>query len=700
MKFLSRKRKIWYTKNRSDSVFLFVCGEQERNEKWSGSRGAMNSVMTTGDLMQQTVKGLLTQVEQASDREHAKKVKQLLEKAESERLFIAFCGHFSAGKSSLINRLCGHPLLPSSPIPTSANIVRIACGEAGAHVVYRDEAGSKERVERVPLEGLAEHCRNGEAIETVEIRYPIPFLGEHAALLDTPGIDSTDDAHHLATESALHLADVVFYVMDYNHVQSEINLSFTKKMKEWGKPLYLIINMIDKHREAELPFAAYQAGVREAFASWGVQPDGILYTSVKEPDHPHSEWVKLDWLLSRLISLREPLMRLSLEKSAKALAAAHAAKMAERNEPAKEALRAKLDADEGLEEAQRLYAEASAELKRLEALPQEREAALRKDVTAVLDNANVIPAVTRDLAHEYLQSRKPGFKVGWFAGAAKTAKEVERRLEEFHKDFATQVETQVARHVQQTVKAGFEGSGLPSAELISAAESIHVNVTADWMASLVNEGAVFGNEYTLTFSKQLSAEVKGQYRKEAFAVLEALAVQLAEALAPRRAELQRLAAPQERLSGLRQLERLAAEEAAYAASLATPLAALAAPAPARRTRPPPLRRRRTPQPRAAARPRPASPPRGSPGLRRRPQGLPAKPPAAGARRRSPGASIAAACAKPPRGWTPPRRSSRAWRRSRRSAAPCGRRRSASGRAASRSRSSAPSAPANRRSPMR
>ncbi|WP_284640140.1 dynamin family protein [Paenibacillus silviterrae] len=662
----------------------------------------MNSVMTTGDLMQQTVKGLLTQVEQASDGEHAKKVKQLLEKAESERLFIAFCGHFSAGKSSLINRLCGHPLLPSSPIPTSANIVRIASGEAGAHVVYRDEAGSKERVERVPLEGLAEHCRNGEAIETVEIRYPIPFLGEHAALLDTPGIDSTDDAHHLATESALHLADVVFYVMDYNHVQSEINLSFTKKMKEWGKPLYLIINMIDKHREAELPFAAYQAGVRDAFANWGVQPDGILYTSVKEPDHPHSEWGKLDWLLSRLISLREPLMRLSLEKSAKALAAAHAAKMAERNEPAKEALRAKLDADEGLEEAQRLYAEASAELKRLEALPQEREAAMRKDVTAVLDNANVIPAVTRDLAHDYLQSRKPGFKVGWFAGAAKTAKEVERRLEAFHKDFATQVETQVARHVQQTVKAGFEGSGLPSAELISAAESIHVNVTADWMASLVNEGAVFGNEYTLTFSKQLSAEVKGQYRKEAFAVLEALAAQLAEALAPRRAELQRqLAALQERLSGLQQLERLAAEEAAYAASLATPLAALAAPAPA------------LPDPAAAPAEAASAPaarsssaaPAGEPAaglawIAPAAAGPAGEAPAQRARRRSPGASIAAACAKPPRGWTPPRRSSRAWRRSRRSAAPCGRRRSASGRAASRSRSSAPSAPANRRSPMR
>ena len=88
-------------------------------------------------------------------------------------------------------------------------------------------------------------------------------------MLDTPGIDSTDDAHHQSTESALHLADVVFYVMDYNHVQSEVNLAFTKKMKEWGKPLYLVVNMIDKHKEWELPFEQYQDGNEASFLKLG-----------------------------------------------------------------------------------------------------------------------------------------------------------------------------------------------------------------------------------------------------------------------------------------------------------------------------------------------------------------------------------------------------------------------------------------------
>src|SRR3546814_10873164 len=79
-----------------------------------------------------------------------------------------------------------------------------------------------------------EYCANGENIESVEIHYPVHLLGDNVTILDTPGIDSTDEAHLMSTESALHLADVVFYVMDYNHVQSEVNFVFTKRLREMG----------------------------------------------------------------------------------------------------------------------------------------------------------------------------------------------------------------------------------------------------------------------------------------------------------------------------------------------------------------------------------------------------------------------------------------------------------------------------------
>ncbi|NHN28671.1 dynamin family protein [Paenibacillus agricola] len=548
----------------------------------------MNSGVLLGETMENVIRTLLAQVEQAKDQENARKMEQLLQKMDSESLYIAFCGHFSAGKSSLINKLCGHQLLPSSPIPTSANIVRISSGESGAIVVHRaQEEGHPQKTQIVPLSDLAAYCRDGEAIETIELRYPIPFLGEHACLLDTPGIDSTDDAHHLATESALHLADVVFYVMDYNHVQSEINFAFTKKMQEWGKPLYLIINQVDKHRDQELSFAAYQAGVVEAFANWHIKPDGIVYTSVKVPDHPHSEWGKLSWLLERLIEQRVALSELSLEKSAKHLTKEHAEKVAERNEPIKEQLRLQVAADEELESAQLRSVELSNTLDTAEAKPEALRTALRKDVATLLENANITPSVTRDLAQEYLQSRKAGFKVGLFAGASKTAKEVERRLLALHYDFTGQLATQVERHLQQgllkAMEAASEGVGaaISPEDVRERVERLHVEVEPEWIAAQVNQAASFNGEYTLNYMKQLAAEMKLLYRKQAFELIEELKALLAAAQQPLLLGLrEQLAALHGRLGSLRELERLAAADAAYAAALAAPLAAVSAAVPA------------------------------------------------------------------------------------------------------------------------
>ncbi|MGP3784896.1 dynamin family protein [Paenibacillus sp. 1A_MP2] len=71
-------------------------------------------------------------MEQTGDHTAVQALTDLISKAEMKQLTIAFCGHFSAGKSSLINSLCGKRVLPSSPVPTSANVVSIRNGEPRA----------------------------------------------------------------------------------------------------------------------------------------------------------------------------------------------------------------------------------------------------------------------------------------------------------------------------------------------------------------------------------------------------------------------------------------------------------------------------------------------------------------------------------------------------------------------------------------
>ncbi|MCY9664629.1 dynamin family protein [Paenibacillus alginolyticus] len=522
-------------------------------------------------VMPDAIRNMQVNLQAKGDYDNASKLGQLLDKIDTGRMNIAFCGHFSAGKSTLINQLCGHALLPSSPIPTSANIVSIRNGSPGAHVTHRVKDGNvnnKGKQKTIALEELEAYCVNGTDIETVEITYPIPFLGSHTALLDTPGIDSTDDAHHQSTESALHLADVVFYVMDYNHVQSEVNLAFTKKMKEWGKPLYLVVNMIDKHKEWELPFAQYQEGTKQAFLSWGIEPDDLLFVTMKEPSHPHNEYAKLQWLLSRLIERGDDLRSFSIDASARYLAAEHGKWLADQHEPQKAALMEQISQEGDVQEVQAQAAAKQEALAEVKGRPEALTAALRKEVGMIIENANITPALTRDQAHAYLESRKPGFKVGFFSRAAQTALETEKRLSAFQADLAEQVEAQLDWHLRDALKRAAQEQGQHDPALTAQIEALKVDVTTQWLAAQVNAGATFGGEYTLNFMKQVSADIKQMYRKQAFAVIDLIAAavreggaQAADALA---AELEALGV---RLSACRELQRLEEAEAEAEAQL-------------------------------------------------------------------------------------------------------------------------------------
>ena len=119
-------------------------------------------------------------------------------------------------------------------------------------------------------------------------------------LVDTPGIDSTDDAHQLATESTLHRR-CHFYMMDYNHVQSEVNLQFVKELKQRNKTVYLVVNQIDKHKENELSFENYKDSVKQSFSNWDIEVDGVYYTSLRMMNHPHNEIRSLEALITSIM---------------------------------------------------------------------------------------------------------------------------------------------------------------------------------------------------------------------------------------------------------------------------------------------------------------------------------------------------------------------------------------------------------------
>lgn len=463
----------------------------------------------------------------SNDERRAKQVLELSSKLTEGRLTVALCGHFSAGKSTLINTICGAKLLPSSPIPTSANVVSIQGGDDAIARVETLKGGQRSRAE-VAIDHLEKYCLDGETFTHVSIHYPSKVLGEHITLLDTPGIDSTDDAHRLATESALHLADIVFYVMDYNHVQSEINFAFAKQLKDWGKPLYFVVNQIDKHRENEISFESYCQSVEDAFHAWHLEPAGIMYLSLRKPEHPYHQWNALLKLLQELELQRQTLCSYSVEASMHHIMHEHIKWLGQQEEEHRASLLEQAGGPEAAAQAKLELERIQASKYSLEAGPDAMNRELRQQLQSLLDNANITPAVLRDMAQIFLESQKPGFKSGFLFAGNKTAAEKEKRLNQFRSELHSLINAAIVWHVKQllrqaAVQAGYEPDQLEN-QLQAAITWLPDN---DWLLTRINTGAVFGNEYTMTFCKELAADIKSIYRKNAIELIDKIVAQFA-----------------------------------------------------------------------------------------------------------------------------------------------------------------------------
>ncbi|WP_152381961.1 dynamin family protein [Paenibacillus brasilensis] len=493
----------------------------------------------TGDIgkWSDTIEQIRDTLHKAGNRSGANALTDLLEKANAEELTIAFCGHFSAGKSSLINSLCGKTVLPSGPVPTSANVVSIRHGHSRAliHPVTSLENPEQEIME-TSLAELAEYCKNGGAYESIQVWEDIPMLSGGGVLLDTPGVDSTDQGHALATHSALHWADIVFYVMDYNHVQSENNLSFAKSLSDWGKPLYLIINQIDKHRERELSFTHYRNEVETSFHAWQVHYTDILFTSLKEPNHPWNQWQQLPSLIQQLLKRKTELLAYSLISSMHHLVEQHVEDVRAAEE---EELNTLLQEAGGKEAISRLELEQKAlqqEDEQWRILPEQEHKRLRQELDRLLEQVHLTPAELREAAGEYLESRKPGFKMGLLFAGGKTEREKEHRLERLTRMLTDQVEGQLLPHVRELLRTWGEGHGLWSAAMEQELDGIRPVTNRELIEQTVKETAL-SPEYTLNYCKDLRAAVTADCRRKALALADRLLAQLALQAEDRRAAL-------------------------------------------------------------------------------------------------------------------------------------------------------------------
>ncbi len=137
---------------------------------------------------------------------------------------IAFIGEFSAGKTSIVNRILSQDnpdvtLLPVSTKATTAIPTYIAGGDYTTYQFYSPDGNlkgiSEETFKKVSKEILGNVEGVSELIKYFVMTYKNPYL-DGLSILDTPGFSSGDNQDAVRTIDVINECDALFWVFDVN----------------------------------------------------------------------------------------------------------------------------------------------------------------------------------------------------------------------------------------------------------------------------------------------------------------------------------------------------------------------------------------------------------------------------------------------------------------------------------------------------
>ncbi|WP_053075076.1 dynamin family protein [Ornithinibacillus californiensis] len=459
-----------------------------------------------------TLTGLYHVLLEHGDEVNAIKIIDLYKKKYEEEFVISFAGHFSAGKSSMINALIGKELLPKSPIPTSANIVKLSSGDGVARVFFHSE-DPIEYDEPYNLDMIKEYCRDKDLIKKIEISSSEPIIPNGCSLIDTPGIDAADDTDRLITESSLHLVDVLFYVMDYNHVQSEVNLMFLKKIQSMNIPFYIIINQIDKHNENELSFQSFENSVKQTFEQWGLSPKAVYFSSLLNKDVSYNQFDDIKNKIHRLFH-EERILR--IESSLNTVMDAHRHFLEERHEE-KLARLSNIDTtDENTLEKITLIRN---NIKDTKQKAQHFENDFIDDLNQTLKNAYLMPAAIRDKALKFLESQQKDFRVGFIGAKKKTEEEKTNRLHDFLTSVQESMKASIEWKLREKLAELVNRYSIRDTGIDASIQQLTITFDQNDLQEHIKKGAKVNGDSVLHYTNDLGHAIKTKYRNAARLVL-------------------------------------------------------------------------------------------------------------------------------------------------------------------------------------
>jgi small GTP-binding protein len=178
------------------------------------------------------------------------------------RCNVAVLGEFKRGKSTLVNALVEHALLPTGVLPVTAAITVVRHGTRPRLVVGYIDGGEEERPFSA-LRGLVtesgDPASHGDVV-SVAVEMPDGLLARGVQVVDTPGIGSIHAHNTTMTERFLGRVDVALCVLAADQPLNAPERELIGAAADAGARLMFTVNKIDQieagDRAATLQFVA------------------------------------------------------------------------------------------------------------------------------------------------------------------------------------------------------------------------------------------------------------------------------------------------------------------------------------------------------------------------------------------------------------------------------------------------------------
>ncbi|KDE96248.1 dynamin family protein [Staphylococcus sp. TE8] len=438
---------------------------------------------------------LKKEVEKSNNYALVNTINQVIKKVYLNQFTASFVGNFSAGKSTLINLLLEQNILPSSPVPTTSNTAVVSVAEEPGIIANLPH---QQYTKLKTYDDVKQMNRQNVDVESVEINFPSNKFNNGFTLQDTPGVDSNVATHQSSTEQFMYTSNILFYTVDYNHVQSALNFKFMRRINEVGIPIVFVINQIDKHNEDEISFDTFKSRVEKSIKDWDIELTDTYYVSKFE--HPENQINELSDYLVQMDNHRESVEDY-VNRTIDFITEAQLAYIQNEIQDILDTLDIE---EEDFEQAYMKFQQ-NQEVSEEAQLLNDSDKLLnylkqkRKDI---LDNAYIMTHDMREQLRSYLESKSEDFKVGGlFNKKKKKEEEQEQRLNQATDALQDKVNQQIRQPLREDMS--FLTRFINDSEVNNQILNQDYLIKPSLISDLYQPQTSISNTYVLTFSDEV-----------------------------------------------------------------------------------------------------------------------------------------------------------------------------------------------------